>query len=131
MRLTRPVGVRLRDARAAAGRLGPVRQLSYLAVLLGCLAATLPLQRLFGFRVVSQRRRLALTLLIAGTPFLLWDLWAVSRDHWSFDGDQTVGVEVPGGLPVEEVGFFVVIPLAIILSFEAVRVVRAGWGRGR
>ena len=100
-----------------------MRQFSYLAVLAGCLAATLPLEWLLGTRVLAQARRLGQTLLIAGTPFLCWDFYAVSRDHWSFDRGQTLGVEVPGGLPLEEVGFFVVIPLAIIFSFEAVRAV--------
>ncbi len=92
-------------------------------MLVGCLGATLPLEWLLGTRVLAQWRRLALTLAIAGTPFLCWDLYAVSRDHWSFDEDQTLGLTVPGGLPVEEVAFFVVIPLAILLSFEAVRAV--------
>ncbi|WP_019877430.1 lycopene cyclase domain-containing protein [Sporichthya polymorpha] len=110
-----------------------MRALSYLAMLLGCLALTVPLEWLVGARVLAQGRRLALTLLLAGTPFLLWDLWAVSRDHWSFDADQTLGLEVPGGLPVEEVAFFVVIPLAVVFSFEAVRAVRRrlGWDTGR
>lgn len=108
-----------------------MRQFSYLAVLVGCLAATLPLERVFATRVLAQGRRLGLTLLLAGTPFLCWDFYAVSRDHWSFDAEQTVGVEVPGGLPLEEVAFFVVIPLAIILSFEAVSAVRARWATAR
>jgi len=101
-----------------------VRQLSYLAVLVGCLAATLPLERLLGTRVLAQWRRLGLTLLIAAVPFLCWDLYAVAHDQWSFDDAQTLGREVPGGLPVEEVAFFVVIPLAIIFSLEAVLAVR-------
>lgn len=101
-----------------------MRQLSYLAMLAGCLAATLPLERLLGARVLAQPRRLGLTLLIAATPFVCWDLWAVSRDHWSFDADQTLGVRAPGGLPLEEVAFFVVIPLAIVFSYEAVAAVR-------
>lgn len=106
------------------GQTDPVRQFSYLAVLVGILAATLPLEPLLGTRVLAQGRRLALTLLIAGTPFLCWDLYAVSRDHWSFDASQTVGAEVPGGLPVEEVAFFIVIPLAIVFTFEAAAAVR-------
>ncbi len=101
-----------------------MRQLSYLAMLLGCLAATLPLERLLGTRVLAQPRRLGATLVIAGTPFLCWDLYAVSREHWSFDPEQTLGPRIPGGLPLEEVAFFVVIPLAIVFTFEAVAVVR-------
>jgi lycopene cyclase domain-containing protein len=113
----------------AGGETALVRQLSYLGVLLGCLAVTLPLEWLLGTRVLAQWRRLGLTLLLVAVPFLAWDLWAVSRDQWWFDGDQTLGVDVPGGLPVEEVAFFVVIPLAIVFSLEAVLAVRRRWGR--
>lgn len=100
-----------------------MRQFSYLAVLVACLVATVPLEWLVGARVLAHGRRLALTLAIAAAPFLAWDLYAVSQDHWSFDAEQTIGAEVPGGLPVEEVAFFGVIPLAILFSFEAVRAV--------
>lgn len=105
-----------------------MRQFSYLAVLVGILAATLPLERLLGTRVLAQGRRLALTLLIAGAPFLCWDLYAVSQDHWSFDASQTMGVEVPGGLPIEEVAFFVVVPLAMVFTAEAIHAVRRRFG---
>ncbi len=108
-----------------------MRQLSYFAVLAGALAAVLPLECLLGTRVLAQWRRLALTVLIAAVPFLCWDLYAVSQDQWSFDPDQTVGVEVPGGLPIEEVAFFVVIPLAIIFTLEAVRAVLRRQDRSR
>lgn len=108
-----------------------MRHLSYLAMLAGCLAATLPLERLVGTRVLAQGRRLALTLLVTAVPFVCWDLWAVAQDQWSFDDRQTVGVEIPGGLPLEEVAFFVVIPLAILLSFEAVVAVLRGTRRAK
>lgn len=106
-----------------------MRQFSYLAVLAGILAVTVPLEPLLGARVLVQGRRLVLTLLIAAAPFLCWDFYAVSQDHWSFDADQTVGVRVPGGLPIEEVAFFVVVPLAIVFTLEAVLAVRRRWGR--
>lgn len=96
-------------------------------MLVGCLACTLPLERL-GAGVLASGRRLGLTLLVAGTPFLCWDLYATAAGHWSFDADQTLGVSV-AGLPLEEIAFFVVIPLAIVLSYEAVRAVRRGFGR--
>jgi lycopene cyclase domain-containing protein len=94
-------------------------------MLLACLAATLPLERLPGVRVLGRPRRLLLTLVIAAAPFLAWDLYAVSRRQWSFDDGQTLGPRVPGGLPVEEVAFFVVIPLAVVFTLEAVRSVLA------
>ena len=97
---------------------------SYVAMLAFCLAGTLPLVPAFRLRVFRQPRRLLLTVLAAGTPFLVWDLYATRAGHWSFDPEQTLPWRV-AGLPLEEVGFFVVIPLATVLTYEAVRVVRA------
>ena len=96
---------------------------SYVAMLAFCLFGTLPLVPAFGLQVLREPRRLLLTILLAGTPFLVWDLWATAVGHWSFDADQTLPWRV-AGLPLEEVAFFVVIPLVAVLTFEAVRVVR-------
>ncbi len=96
---------------------------AYAAMLLFCLAGTLPLVPAFGLRVLRQPRRLLLTILAAGTPFLGWDLWATHVGHWSFDDAQTLPWRV-AGLPLEEISFFVVIPLVTVLTYEAVRVVR-------
>ncbi len=96
---------------------------SYVAMLAFCLAGTLPLVPAFRLRVLRQPRRLLLTVLAAGTPFLVWDVYATRVGHWWFDPEQTLPWRL-AGLPLEEVGFFVVIPLATVLTYEAVRVVR-------
>ena len=96
---------------------------AYLAMLVFCLAGTLPLVPAFGLRVFRQPGRLLLTIAAAGLPFLVWDLYATHVGHWWFDPAQTMPWRV-AGLPLEEVGFFVVIPLATVLTLEAVRVVR-------
>ena len=96
---------------------------SYVAMLVFCLVGTLPLVPAFRLRVLRQPRRLLLTVLLAGTPFLLWDLWATGVGHWSFDAEQTLPWRV-ADLPLEEVAFFVVIPVVAVLTFEAVRVAR-------
>ena len=96
---------------------------SYVAMLAFCLAGTLPLVPAFGLRVLRQPGRLALTILLAGVPFLLWDLYATHAGHWWFDADQTLPPRV-AGLPLEEIGFFVVIPVVSVLTFEAVKVAR-------
>lgn len=96
---------------------------AYAAMLLFCLAGTLPLVPAFGLRVLHRPRRLLLTILAAGTPFLVWDLWATHVGHWRFDEAQTLPWRV-AGLPLEEISFFVVIPLVTVLTYEAVRVVR-------
>lgn len=99
---------------------------AYVAMLVFCLLGTLPLVPAFRLRVLHQPRRLLLTILAAGTPFLLWDLWATHVGHWRFDQEQTLPWRV-AGIPLEEVAFFVVIPLVAVLTFEAVKVVQ---GRG-
>ena len=101
-----------------------MRHLAYLGMLAFCLLGTLPLEVWLGVRVYRQWRRLALVLLCVAPVFLAWDLYAVAAGHWSFDETQTLPVVLPGGLPVEELLFFVVIPVCSVLALEAVRLVR-------
>ena len=96
-------------------------RLAYLAVLSGCLVAALWLEPVLRVRVLRRWRRLALTLVPMLVIFVGWDLAAIAAGHWSFDPAQTVGVEFPGGLPLEEFLFFVVVPVCALLGFEAVR----------
>jgi lycopene cyclase domain-containing protein len=96
---------------------------SYVAMLAFCLAGTLPLVPAFRLDVLRQPRRLLLTVLLAGTPFLLWDLYATHAGHWWFDAEQTLPPRI-AGIPLEEVAFFVVIPVVSVLTFEAVKVAR-------
>lgn len=105
---------------------------TYAAMLGFVVVATLPLELLLGARVYARARRLALTVLCAGLPFLVWDVLAVRAGHWRFGEDRTLGLDVPLGLatlPAEEVLFFVVVPLASVLTLEAVRRV-LGWRVG-
>jgi lycopene cyclase domain-containing protein len=106
-----------------------VRQLAYLGMLAFCLLGTLPLELWLGVRVYRQWRRLLLTLLPVVAVFVVWDLYAVAAGHWDFDPEQTLGVGLPGGIPVEELLFFLVVPTCAVLAFEAVRLVR-GWPAG-
>ena len=96
---------------------------SYVAMLAFCLAGTLPLIPAFRLRVLHQPRRLLLTVLAAGTPFLLWDVYATEAGHWFFDAAQTLPWRV-AGMPLEEVGFFIVIPVVSVLTYEGVATVR-------
>ncbi len=106
-----------------------MRHLAYLAVLVFCLLGTLPLEVWLGVRVYRRPRRLLLTLLPVVAVFMAWDLYAVAAGHWEFDPAQTVGLVLPGGVPVEELLFFVVVPICAVLAFEAVRRVK-GWPAG-
>jgi lycopene cyclase domain-containing protein len=98
-------------------------------VLAFCLLGTLPLELWLKVGVYRRWRRLLLTLLPVVAVFVVWDLSAIAAGHWSFDDAQTLGVELPGGLPLEELLFFVVVPICAVLAYEAVRTVR-GWPGG-
>jgi lycopene cyclase domain-containing protein len=104
-------------------------RLTYVAMLVFVLVATLPLELLLHTRVYARLRRLGLVLLCAGLPFLVWDLLAIRAGQWSFDLSQTLGVVLPGHLPLEEALFFLVVPVASVMTLEAVRSVR-GWPVG-
>jgi lycopene cyclase domain-containing protein len=91
-----------------------------------CLVGTLPLELFLGVRVYRQWRRLLLTLLPVFAVFVAWDFYATAREHWDFDPEQTLGAVLPGGLPIEELLFFLVVPTCAVLAYEAVRTVR-GW----
>ena len=103
--------------------------LEYLGVLACCLAGTGWLE--FGLHtgVYRRWRRLVLSIAPVLVVFTGWDLYAIARGHWTFDGRRTTGWLLPGHLPIEEVLFFVVIPICSVLAFEAVRSVR-GWPVG-
>ena len=101
-----------------------MRHFAYVAMLAFCLVGTLPLELVLKVGVYRQVRRLALTIAPVLVVFIAWDLYAISRGHWQFDPAQTLGLMLPGGLPVDELLFFLVIPLAAVLTLEAVRAVR-------
>ena len=98
-----------------------MRHLTYLAVLGGCLVAAVWLEPVLKIGVFRRRRRLVLTVVPVAVVFVIWDLLAIGAGHWTFDPAQTTGVLFPGGLPLDEVLFFLVVPVCAILGFEAVR----------
>jgi lycopene cyclase domain-containing protein len=102
-----------------------MQKFTYIAVLAGCALAALWLEPVLKVGVLRQRRRLLATLAVVAIAFVAWVLAAVAAGHWSYDAGQVVGVWLPGGLPIEEVAFFLVVPFCAILTFEAVRSVLA------
>ena len=99
-----------------------MRHASYAAMLAFVLAGTLPLHWHFRLSVLRQPLRLFLAIIPVAALFVAWDLVATAAGQWHFDRAQTLAVRW-WGLPLEEYAFFVVIPLAGILTFEAVQVV--------
>ena len=100
--------------------------LQYLVVLALCLLVTLPLEFVFDARVWRRPRQLARAIAPAFVVFVAWDLWASAEGVWRFNHRYTIGVELPGGMAVEELLFFLVVPICALLSLEAVRNLLAG-----
>ncbi|KTR58246.1 lycopene cyclase domain-containing protein [Rothia kristinae] len=92
----------------------------YLLLLGACLLLTLPLEFVFRARVY---RRPLLTLRVIGVVLVLfgaWDVIAYHRGHWTYDAQYFLGISIPGGVPLEEILFFVAIPLCALLTYGAV-----------
>jgi lycopene cyclase domain-containing protein len=108
-----------------------MEQYQYLLLMAGCLLITLPLELVFGARVWRQPKRLAIALLPAFVLFVAWDLWASATGTWGFSERYTVGLRLPGDMAVEELVFFVVIPICGLLTLEAVRTILGRWDERR
>jgi len=93
----------------------------YLLLMGACVVLTLPLEFVFGARVWRRPRRLLAALVPTVLVFSVWDVAAIARDHWSYSDRYTTGWLLPGDLPLEELVFFVVIPVCGLLTLEAVR----------
>ncbi len=91
----------------------------YLVVLGACVALTLPLE-FFGDGVYRRPRRLLRALLPVVAVFLVWDALAVAAGVWWYNPLYITGVVAPGDLPLEEILFFVVIPVCGLLTYNAV-----------
>lgn len=104
-------------------------QWTYAGVLLFIVIGSGWLEIVLRTRVAVRWRRWVLAILPAAALFVAWDLYAIATGHWSFDEDAVLGIILPGGMPLEEVLFFLVVPTAGLLTFEAVRSVK-GWPAG-
>ena len=93
----------------------------YLLVMAACLLVTLPLEFLFRARVWRRPRRLLAAMWLPLVLFTIWDVVAIARDHWHYSERYTTGWNLPFAFPVEELVFFLVIPVCGLLTLEAVR----------
>ena len=91
----------------------------YLLLMGACLVITLPLELLFSARVYRRWRFLIGSLIPVVLVFSLWDIIAIARDHWTYNPEYVTGIRL-GVLPLEELVFFIVIPICALLSYEAV-----------
>jgi lycopene cyclase domain-containing protein len=105
-----------------------VDRYQYLALMGLCVLVTLPLELLLRARVYRRPRALLLSLLPVVVVFSVWDVVGIARDHWTYNQRYVTGIELVLGMPLEELVFFVVIPVCGLLTYEAVGTV-LGWVR--
>ena len=98
----------------------------YLMLMGGCLAVTVPLE-LLGARVYRQPARLARAVLPVAAVFLVWDALAIAGGVWTYNPRYVTGLRLPFRIPLEELVFFLVIPVCGILTYAGVQAVAARW----
>ena len=101
----------------------------YLLLMAACLLVTLPLEFVLGARVYRRPKRLLLALVPTVVLFSAWDVLGIVRDHWGYNPRFVSGIRV-GLMPLEELVFFVTVPICGLLTYEAVgQVLRRATGR--
>jgi lycopene cyclase domain-containing protein len=83
----------------------------------------------FKIRVLRRPRLLFMAILPVCIVFLAWDAFAIQQEHWTFDSDQILGIFGPLNIPLEEYLFFIIIPIAAVLTLEGVKVVMKRFSR--
>jgi lycopene cyclase domain-containing protein len=100
----------------------------YLIVLAACLAITLPLE-MFRDGVYRQAWRALRAVLPVAAVFVLWDEVAIGAHVWTYNPAYVIGAHIPFQMPIEEVLFFVVIPLCALLTYNAVSAILKRFNR--
>jgi lycopene cyclase domain-containing protein len=80
--------------------------------------------------VLRRVKRLIISIFPVSIFFIIWDAYAISQGHWYFDQKQILGIFGPFDIPLEEFLFFTIIPIAAIMTIEAVRTVNKHWKVG-
>lgn len=75
---------------------------------------------LFRHRLSIDWRAAGTSIVAVAVPFLLWDWWATRSGHWNFVSEHLLGWRI-AGVPIEEIFFFVTVPLACLIVLETVR----------
>lgn len=104
-----------------------MEKMAYLAMLAFTVTGSWWLEWAFKLKVLRRFRFTLTTIAPIAIFFLLWDAAAIHFGHWEFDSNQILGIILPFQIPLEELLFFLVVPLAIILTYEGVTKLRPRW----
>ncbi|MCF8331622.1 MAG: lycopene cyclase domain-containing protein [Bacteroidales bacterium] len=93
---------------------------TYALLLLGSIF--IPLIRSFESRIYFKGNWPALFagIFVMMLIFIPWDIWFTAKDVWHFNHDYVSGLYI-AGLPIEEWLFFIIIPYAVMFTYEVLR----------
>lgn len=97
-----------------------IDEYQYLALMGLCLLITLPLEFVLRARVYRRFPTVLLALVPVIVVFSIWDIAGIIRGHWTYSPRYTTGIHLPFAMPIEELVFFLVIPICGLLTYEAV-----------
>ncbi len=100
---------------------------SYMAMLAFTICGSFWLEIALRVRVLARFKRVLLSIIPIAILFIIWDVYAISRGDWYFDHRKILGIFGPWNIPLEEFLFFLIIPIAGIMTLEAVRNVKRHW----
>ncbi len=111
---------------------GGLDHFQYLLLMACCLLITLPLEFVLSARVYRRAAGVAFAIIPVVIIFSIWDIVGILRDHWSYSARFTTSWKLIFGVPIEELVFFVVVPICGLLTYEAVgQVLRFAQRRSR
>lgn len=99
----------------------------YLAMIAFTIIGSFWLEIFLKVGVLKRIKRAILAIAPISFLFIAWDAYAIRSGHWKFDEEQILGIFGPFCIPLEEYLFFIVVPIAAIMTIEAVRRVKKDW----
>lgn len=105
------------------GRFG-VAKFGYMAMLAFTVFGSFWLEVVLKTGVLRRWKRALISILPVTIVFVIWDAYAISQGHWFFNPERTLGIYGPFNIPLEEYLFFIIVPMAAILTIEGVTTVK-------
>ena len=104
--------------------------LRYMAVLLFIALCGFDVNFFFKVKITRLWRAFLLTDICIVISYLLWDYWAIVKGNWYFDQRQILTIHLLPKVPLEELLFFIVVPLTTIITYQALLKL-TGWEKSR
>ena len=101
-----------------------VLKFGWIAMFVCTLCGSFWLESVLKTSVLKRWKRVLISILPISFCFLVWDAYAIAQGHWFFNRDRMLGIYGPFDIPLEEFLFFIIVPMAAILTIEGVTTVK-------